>query len=99
MCGPSGVWGIANGYWLDGPGIECRRGDEIFRICPDRHWGPPILLYKGFRVFPGSKERPERDPEPSNLLVLWPRKSTAIILLPLGAVRPIQSFSACTVQL
>jgi len=26
---------------------------EIFRTSPDRFWGPPSLLYKGYRVFPG----------------------------------------------
>jgi hypothetical protein len=32
MCGPDSVVGIANGYGLDGPGIESRwGGDEIFR--------------------------------------------------------------------
>ena len=30
-------------------------GGEIFRTLPDRPWGPPSLLYKGFRVFPGDK--------------------------------------------
>jgi hypothetical protein len=36
-------------------------GGEIFRTYPDRPWGPPILLYNGYRVFPGGKERPGRD--------------------------------------
>ena len=47
------VVGIATGYGLDGPGIESRwgGGGEIFRTCPDR----PILLYNGYRVFPGVK--------------------------------------------
>ena len=39
-------------------------GGEIFRTCPDRPWGPPSLLYNGYRVFPGGKERPGRDAEP-----------------------------------
>jgi len=26
---------------------------EIFRTSPDRPWGPPSLLYNGYRVFPG----------------------------------------------
>jgi hypothetical protein len=30
-------------------------GGEIFRTCPDRPWGPPSLLYNGYRVFPGGK--------------------------------------------
>ena len=41
-------------------------GGEIFRTCPDRPWGPPSLLYSGYRVFPGGKERPGRDADPSH---------------------------------
>jgi len=67
---------------------------EIFRTCPDRPWGPPRLLYNGYQVFPGGKERPGRDPSP--LLVPWSRKGSAIPLLSLWAVRPVQSLSACT---
>ena len=66
--GPGSVVGIATAYGLDGPGIESRWG-EIFRTCPDRPWSPPSLLYKGYRVFPGGKVRPERDADPSPLLV------------------------------
>jgi len=33
---------------------------------------------------------------PHPILVPWSRKSRAIPLLPLWAVRPVQSFSACT---
>ena len=40
-------------------------GGEIFRTCPDRPWGPPSLLYNGYRVFPGGKERPVCDADPS----------------------------------
>ena len=40
-------------------------GGEIFRTCPDRPWGPPIFLYNGYRVFPGSKEWSRRDADPS----------------------------------
>jgi len=29
--------------------------NEIFRPSPDRPWGPPSLLYNGFRVIPGDK--------------------------------------------
>jgi hypothetical protein len=28
-------------------------GGEIFRTRPDRPWGPPSVLYSGYRVFPG----------------------------------------------
>jgi len=40
-------------------------GGEIFRTSPDRSWGPPSLLYNGYRVFPGGKVRPGRDADPS----------------------------------
>ena len=52
----------------------------------DRSWGPPSLLYNGYRVFPGGKERPRRYADPSPLLVPWSSKSKAIPLLPLWAV-------------
>ena len=46
---------IATRYGLDGPGIESRLG-EIFRTHPDLPWGPPSLLYNGYRIFfPGVK--------------------------------------------
>ena len=42
-------------------------GGEIFRTCPDRPWVSSSLLYEynGYRVFPGGKERPGRDADPS----------------------------------
>ena len=59
------VYRLATGWTVRGsnPGEG-----EIFRTCPDRPWGPPSLLYNGYRVFPGGKERPgrEADPTPSS---------------------------------
>ena len=46
--------GIATSYGLDGPGIESLWGRN-FRIRQDRPWGPPNILYNGYRVFPGGK--------------------------------------------
>jgi hypothetical protein len=40
-------------------------GRRIFRNCPDRPWGPPSLLYNGYRVFPEGKLRPGRDADPT----------------------------------
>jgi hypothetical protein len=40
-------------------------GDEIFRTCTDRTWGPPSLLYNGYRIFPRGRKRPRRDADPS----------------------------------
>jgi hypothetical protein len=62
--GPGSVVDIATGYRLDGPGIESQ-WVEIFRTCPVRPWGPSSLLYNGYRVFPGGKERPGREAHPS----------------------------------
>ena len=80
--------GIATGYGLDDPGSKSG-GGEILPTCPDRPWGPPSLLYNGYRVFPGGKERPGRDADLSPLLVSWSWKGRAIPLLPLWAVRPV----------
>ena len=42
---------ITTSYGLDGAGIESRWGGEIFRRRPHRPWGPPSLLYNGYRDF------------------------------------------------
>ena len=41
-------------HGLDGPGSN-PGGGEIFHNRPDGSWGPPSLLYNGYRVFPGGK--------------------------------------------
>ena len=35
-------------------------GGARFFASPDRPWGPPSLLYNGYRVFPGGNVRPGR---------------------------------------
>ena len=72
-------------------------GGEIFRTCPDRPWGPPGLLYNGYRVFPGGKERPGRDADPS------PPSSAVVIELylyspygPYGLYRTSVPVQGCT---
>ena len=40
-------------------------GGEIFLTCPDQPWGPPSILYNGYRDFTGGKERPGREADPS----------------------------------
>jgi len=60
-------------------------GDEIFRTCPDRPWGPPSLQYNFCRVFPGvsgGRGVGLTPPFPSNVEVL--EKSRAIPLLTLS---------------
>jgi hypothetical protein len=65
-------------------------GGEIIRTCPDRPWGPPSLLYNGYRVFLGGKVRPGRAADhspPSSAVVMeeWSYTSTH----PLGQTRPV----------
>jgi hypothetical protein len=71
MCGPGSSVGITTDYGPDGPGIEYR-WDEILRTCPDWPWGPPSLLYDGYRVFSRGKVQfgraADRSP-PSNAAV------------------------------
>ena len=80
--GPGSSVGIATDYGLDGPGSN-PGGDQIFRPS-NRPWGPPSLLYNGYRVFPGGSGGRGvglTPPPPSSAEVL--EKSTAIPLLTL----------------
>ena len=65
-CGPGSSLGIATGYGLDGPGIKSRWGA---RFCAPVQTGPGAhpasCTMNGYRVFPGSKECPGRDADPS----------------------------------
>jgi len=45
---------IATRYGLDDRGSN-PGGSDILRTRPVRPWGPPNLLYSGYRVFPGGK--------------------------------------------
>ena len=55
-------------------------GGARFFARPDRPWGPPSLLYNGYRVFSGGKLRPGRAADHSPLLAPWSWKSRAIPL-------------------
>jgi hypothetical protein len=72
--GPGSIVGIATGYRMDGPGIESQWGRD-FPHLSRRARGPPSLLYNGYRVFPGSKERPgcDADPTPPSRVVVKKR--------------------------
>jgi hypothetical protein len=54
LSGPGSSVGIVIDYRLDGPGIESGWRRD-FSHSPDRPWGPPSLLYNGYRVFPGGE--------------------------------------------
>ena len=87
--------GIATGYWLDGPGIESRWKPDFPQLSrpalgptqPPVQWVPGVS--RGYITARG-------DADPSSFLVPRSRKSRAIPSLPLCAVRPVQSLSACT---
>jgi hypothetical protein len=55
--------GIVTHYWLDGrirqENKKNPNSSEIFRIRPDRPWGPPGLLYKEYRISFLEVKRPE----------------------------------------
>ena len=88
--------GIATGYGLDGPGIESR-WQAIFsspvQTGPGAH---PASCTMGTASFPAVKSGRGVTLTPHLLLVPWSWKGRAIPLLPLWAVRPVQSLSACT---
>jgi hypothetical protein len=62
-------------YGLDDRAIEVRspaeaKGFFLKPLCPERLWGPPSLLYNGYRgPMPGAKARPGRDPDHSPHIV------------------------------
>ena len=69
---PSSVVGIATGYELDGLVIETRWGRDFPHLSRPalEPIQPPV---NGHRVFPGSKNRPGRDADPS-------RPSSAVVM-------------------
>ena len=96
ICGPGSVVGITTGYGLDSLRIESQWGRDfpyLFRPALGSH---PASLTMGTGSFPGVKSVWGVTLTPQPLLVPWSRKSRTIPLLPLGAVRPVQSLSACT---
>jgi hypothetical protein len=74
------VWRLTTGWMVRGsnPGVG-----EIFHTRPDRSWGPPSLLYNGYRVYPGGKAAGAWCRPHHLLLVPRFRKSRAIPLLTL----------------
>ena len=62
--GPGSSVGIATGYGLDGPGIESLWGRDFPHLSRPA-LGPTQPTLQWLRVFPGGKERPGRDADPS----------------------------------
>jgi len=57
--------GIVTGYGMDGPGDRIPVGARFSSTVLTGPGGPPNHLYNGNQVFPGSKERPGPDADPS----------------------------------
>jgi len=98
-CGRGSSVGIATIYGLDSAGIEYRWGT---RFSATVHTGPgayPTSCTMRTGSFPGVESGRGVTLTTHPLLVPWSRKSRAIPLLPLWAVRPVQNLSACTVEL
>ena len=95
MRGPGSSVGIATGYELDGPRSNPGGGrvSALVQTGPGVH---PASCTMGTGYYPGLKSGQGVTLTPHFLLVPWSRKSRAIPLLPLWAVRPVQSLSACT---
>ena len=99
MSGPGSSVGRATGYGLDSPGIESRWGARFsapVQTGPGAHQATCTMCTGSF---PGVKSGRGVTLTPHPLLMPWSRKSRTTSLLPLWAVRPVQSLSACTVQL
>ena len=94
--GPGSIVGIATGYGLDGPGIESRWGARFSAPVPTGPGAHPASCAMGTGSFPGVKSGRSVTLTPHPLLVPRSRKGRAIPLLPLWAVQPVQSLSACT---
>jgi len=94
--GLGSVVGIATGYGLDGPGIESRWGARFSAPVQTGPGAHPASCTMGTGSFLGIKSGRGVTLTPHPLLVPWSWKSSAIPLLPLWAIRPVQSLSACT---
>ena len=64
-CGPGSSVGTATGYGLDGPGIESRWGARFSAPVQTGLAAHPTSYTMGTGSFPGGKERPGRDADPS----------------------------------
>ena len=65
LSGPGSSVGIATGYGLVGPGIESRWGQDFPHLSRPGPGAHSASCTMGTGSFPGGKERPGRDADPS----------------------------------
>jgi hypothetical protein len=65
FCGPGSSVGIATGYGLGGPGIECRLGRDFTAPVQTGPGAHPASYTMGTGYFPRGKERVVGDADPS----------------------------------
>jgi len=90
------VVGILTGNVLDDPGIESRLGPGFSAPVQTGPGAHPASCTIGTGYFLGVKSGRGVKLSPHPLLMSWSRKSRAIPLLPLWALRPVWILSACT---
>jgi hypothetical protein len=88
--------GIATGYGLDGLGIESGLGARFSTPDPTDPGAQPASCTMGTGSLPGVKIGRGVTLTPHPLLVPWSKKGRYIPLLPLWAVRTVESLSVCT---
>jgi hypothetical protein len=89
-CGPGSSVTIVTGYGLDGPGIESRWEARFLTPVQTGPGAHPASCTMGTGSFPGGKERPGRDAEPS------PPSSAVVIKGKSYASTPPMGRTACT---
>ena len=94
--GSGSVVGIATGYGLDSSGIESRWGRDFPHLSRPALGSTQPPVQRVPDLSPGVKSGRGVTLTAHPLLVPWSRKSRAIPLFPLWAVRLVQSLSACT---
>ena len=94
--GPGSSVGIVTGYGAGRSGDRIPVGAKFSAPVKTDPGAHPASCTTGTGSFPGVKSGRGVKLTPHPVLVPWSRKSRGIPLLPLWAVRPVQSLSACT---
>ena len=88
--------GIATSYGLDSPGDRIQVRARLSARIQIGTVARPVSCTMSPGSFPGVKSGRGVKLTPHSLQVPWSRKGRAISLLPLWAVRPVQSLGVCT---